>query len=185
MGVYENLSKIQEELFVPKGQRNDFGKYNYRSCEDILQAVKPICAAYGCVCILDSIVEEINGKNYVIAKAILRDLEDNSEVQSTAAAREDDVLKGMTSSQISGSTLSYARKYALAGLFCIDNEKDADTRQNFTTEDVAKIKVEALKALEKKSDEYRNNVLEHYKVTSPAQLSPDQCKELLEKIKKG
>lgn len=124
--IYEKLAKIQEELFVPKDQKNNFGNYNYRSCEDILKTVKPLCKKYKCLLWLDSSVVPIGDKNYVRATAILCDLEEDSTVSSKAYAREEDVKKGMDSSQISGSCLSYARKYALAGLFCIDNEKDSD-----------------------------------------------------------
>lgn len=124
--IYSKLSKIQAELFVPKGQKNDFGKYNYRSCEDILKKVKPLCEAQKCVLLLDSITVPTGEFNYVVATAKLIDLDTGDEISSTASAREDKEKKGMDSSQISGSCLSYARKYALAGLFCIDNEKDSD-----------------------------------------------------------
>lgn len=124
--IYSKLSKIQAELFVPKGQKNDFGKYNYRSCEDILKKVKPLCEAQKCVLLLDSITVPTGEFNYVVATAKLIDLDTGDEITSTASAREDKEKKGMDSSQISGSCLSYARKYALAGLFCIDNEKDSD-----------------------------------------------------------
>lgn len=125
--IYEKLAKIQEELFVPKDQKNNFGNYNYRSCEDILKTVKPLCKKYKCLLWMDSCVVPIGDKNYVRASAIIADLEEeNSSVCSKAYAREEDTKKGMDSSQISGACLSYARKYALAGLFCIDNEKDSD-----------------------------------------------------------
>jgi hypothetical protein len=124
--VYEKLANIQRDLFVPKGQKNTFGNYNYRSCEDILKAVKPLCEAQKCVLLLDSITVPTGEFNYVVATAKLVDLEDSTEITSTASAREDKDKKGMDAAQISGSCLSYARKYALAGLFCIDNEKDSD-----------------------------------------------------------
>jgi hypothetical protein len=124
--IYEKLANIQAELFVPKGQKNDFGGYNYRSCEDILKMAKPLCQKYGCVLLLDSSVEVVDGKTHIIAIAKVHDLDDGSEISSTAGAREEEVKKGMDGSQISGAALSYARKYALAGLFCIDNERDSD-----------------------------------------------------------
>ena len=126
MSIYQKLSNIQKDLFVPKGQKNTFGNYNYRSCEDILKAVKPLCEAQKCVLLLDSITVPTGEFNYAVVTAKLIDLEDEKEITSTASAREDKEKKGMDSSQISGSCLSYARKYALAGLFCIDNEKDSD-----------------------------------------------------------
>lgn len=124
--IYEKLMEIQKELFVPKGQTNNFGGYNYRSCEDILKAVKPICEAKGCVLWLNNHIIEIGGRNYVEATAKLIDIKTGDEIYSTAQAREEESKKGMDGSQITGAASSYARKYALAGLFCIDNEKDSD-----------------------------------------------------------
>ena len=126
MGIYDKLSEIQDRLFVPKDQKNDFGKYNYRSCEDILKAVKPICKEIGCVLTITNELVNIGDRNYVEATVRLIDLEDATEVISKAHAREEETKKGMDGSQITGASSSYARKYALAGLFCIDNEKDSD-----------------------------------------------------------
>lgn len=126
MGIYDKLSEIQDRLFVPKDQKNDFGKYNYRSCEDILKAVKPICKEIGCVLTITNELVNIGDRNYVEATVRLIDLEDATEIISKAHAREEDTKKGMDGSQITGASSSYARKYALAGLFCIDNEKDSD-----------------------------------------------------------
>ena len=127
MMIFEKLSQIQKRLFVPKANRNDFGKYNYRSCEDILKTVKPLCEELGCVLLMDSEIRVDNGITHIMATAILHDLEDGSEIKSTAGAREEDSKKGMDGSQISGASLSYARKYALNGLFDIDDTKDSDT----------------------------------------------------------
>jgi len=124
--IYAKLMEIQKELFVPKGQTNNFGGYNYRSCEDILKAVKPICEAKGCVLMLNNKLIEVGGRNYVEADARLYELETGEVIISTAQAREEETKKGMDGSQITGAASSYARKYALAGLFCIDNEKDSD-----------------------------------------------------------
>jgi hypothetical protein len=124
--IYEKLMEIQKELFVPKGQTNNFGGYNYRSCEDILKAVKPICEAKGCVLILNNELIEIGGRNYVQAEAKLLDVKGGEVIACKAQAREEETKKGMDGSQITGAASSYARKYALAGLFCIDNEKDSD-----------------------------------------------------------
>ena len=118
--------KIQEGLFVPKGQKNNFGGYNYRSCEDILKNVKPICAENKCVLFISNDMVEIGGRVYVKATAKLIDTEDFSSCESVAHAREEETKKGCDPSQITGAASSYARKYALAGLFCIDNEKDSD-----------------------------------------------------------
>lgn len=126
VNVLGKLQKIQSELFVPKGQKNNFGGYNYRSAEDILVAVKPLCEKYKCVLLLDMGVARLEDRFYVKACAGLIDLESGEAIRASGLAREEDIKKGMDSSQITGSATSYARKYALAGLFCIDNEKDSD-----------------------------------------------------------
>lgn len=122
------LQQIQQELKAPKGQRNSFGNYNYRSCEDILEALKPILAKHGAAIVLADEVMEIGGRVYVKATATLK-TQEGSET-ATAFAREPQVKKGMDESQITGATSSYARKYALNGLFGIDDTKDADTMDN-------------------------------------------------------
>ena len=127
MSVYEKLSKVQTELKAPKGQYNSFGKYKYRSCEDILEAVKPLNAKHGVVLTVGDEVVEISNRFYVKATATLVDIESGEKVTNTALAREDDAKKGMDGSQITGTASSYARKYCLNGLYCIDDTKDADT----------------------------------------------------------
>ena len=127
MGIYEKLSAIQQELKAPKGQFNSFGKYKYRSCEDILEAVKPICGKYKTALVLLDDIKEVGGRFYVMAQAQLHDCESDGAVTATAYAREPVEKKGMDDSQITGTASSYARKYALNGLFCIDDTKDADT----------------------------------------------------------
>lgn len=127
LGIYEKLSAIQQELKAPKGQFNSFGKYKYRSCEDILEAVKPICAKHKTALVLLDSITEVNGRFYVTAQAQLHDCESDNAVTATAYAREPEKKTGMDESQITGTASSYARKYALNGLFCIDDTKDADT----------------------------------------------------------
>lgn len=122
-----NLNKIQQELKAPKGQTNSFGNYKYRSCEDILEAVKPLLGD-STLTINDEIVM-IGDRFYVKATATIRDIE-SKEVSVSAYARESFEKKGMDSAQITGATSSYARKYALNGLFLIDDTKDADTKDN-------------------------------------------------------
>lgn len=124
--VMEKLGKIQGELFVPKGQRNDFGKYNYRSCEDILTTVKPLCEKYNCTLLLEGDIFQVGDRYYYKAVACLYDRDSKRALRAAGWAREEETKKGMDGSQITGATISYARKYALAGLFCIDNEKDSD-----------------------------------------------------------
>ncbi len=126
MSIYSKLAAIQGELLVPKGQRNDFGKYNYRSCEDILKALKPLSDKNRCMVFITNDLEHVGEFNYVKATVTFVDLETGEHIESTAHAREEATKKGMDGSQITGASSSYARKYALAGLFCIDNEKDSD-----------------------------------------------------------
>lgn len=127
MSVYEKLAEIQRELKAPKGQFNSFGKYKYRSCEDILEALKPVLSKNGCVVVLSDSVEQVGDRFYICATATITDYETHEQVHNTAFAREDTDKKGMDGSQITGTASSYARKYALNGLFLIDDTKDADT----------------------------------------------------------
>lgn len=124
MTIYEELSRIQKELKAPKNQRNNFGGYNYRSCEDILEAVKPLLNS--CVLTLSDEVVMLDKRFYVKATARLA-LSKDEFVENTAWAREPETKKGMDEAQITGATSSYARKYALNGLLAIDDTKDADT----------------------------------------------------------
>lgn len=125
--LIQKLAAIQLELKAPKNQRNTFGKYNYRSAEDILEAVKPLAIRHGaCVSLTDDIIA-VGSRIYV--KAIVRviNLDDiHDEITTTAMAREEEVKKGMDGSQITGAASSYARKYALNGMFAIDDTKDSD-----------------------------------------------------------
>jgi predicted house-cleaning NTP pyrophosphatase (Maf/HAM1 superfamily) len=122
----EALKKIQAELKAPKGQFNSFGKYNYRSAEDILEAVKPLLSKHDALLILSDEVVEIGGRVYVKATAKITDNSDKT-IEISAFAREAEKKSGMDDSQITGTASSYARKYALNGLFLIDDTKDADT----------------------------------------------------------
>ena len=126
MTLIDKLAAIQTKLHAPKNQKNTFGGYNYRSCEDILEAVKPLLA--GLVLTITDEVTEVGGRIYVKATARLTDGKD--AMTATAFAREAESRKGMDESQITGSTSSYARKYALNGLFLIDDNKDADSQDN-------------------------------------------------------
>ncbi|NVF41887.1 ERF family protein [Escherichia coli] len=121
--LYNKLWTIQQTLNAPKNQRNNFGGYNYRSAEDILEAVKPLLQNVTLM-VSDEIVL-IGDRYYVKATATLSDGEDS--ISATAFAREEKEQKGMTAGQLTGATSSYARKYALNGLFCIDDAKDLDT----------------------------------------------------------
>lgn len=120
--IFNKMLAIQSELKAPKGQFNKFGNYKYRSCEDILEALKPLLAKHkACLTIEDEIIY-IEGRFYIKAIACLFD--ETSKIHATAYAREPEQKKGMDSAQITGATSSYARKYALNGLLCIDDNKD-------------------------------------------------------------
>jgi hypothetical protein len=122
------IIKIQEKLKAPKGQYNDFGGYSYRSCEDILEALKPMLADEGLRQTISDEIVEIGGRVYVKATVTIK--KDGEQVdQVTAYARESESKKGMDSAQITGSASSYARKYALNGMWLIDDLKDADTEE--------------------------------------------------------
>jgi len=123
--ITEKLISIQSELKAPKGQFNSFAKYRYRNCEDILLALKPLLKKEGLVIILTDEVVCIEGRFYVKATAKITDGE--KEISATGFAREEESKKGMDGSQITGASSSYARKYALNGLFAIDDSKDSDT----------------------------------------------------------
>lgn len=121
----KELVKIQSELKAPKGQFNSFGKYKYRSCEDILEAVKPLLAKQNVTLTIADDIVSVGDRIYVKATATLTNSAGEKEI-STAFAREEESKKGMDASQVTGTASSYARKYALNGLFCIDDTKDAD-----------------------------------------------------------
>lgn len=127
MSIYKKLLTIQQELKAPKNQYNAFGKYYYRSCEDILEGLKPILKDNNCVLKIDDELEVKGERYYVSATATLIDAENGETIDTKAYAREAESKKGMDESQVSGATSSYARKYALNGLFCIDDVKDADS----------------------------------------------------------
>lgn len=126
--LHDRLVAIQSELKAPKGQYNSFGKYKYRSAEDILEAVKPLLKKYGCkLTIMDEIV--LVGDRYYV-KAIPTISDGTQSLSVCGWAREAETKTGMDASQITGTASSYARKYALNGLFAIDDTKDADTDEN-------------------------------------------------------
>lgn len=158
MNIYEKLLKVQTELKAPKNRKNTFGKYNYRSCEDILEAVKPILKEVkASIFLLDSI-QEIAGRVYVEASAYFIDVEqpDMPQIYVTAYAREPQDKKGMDEPQITGTASSYARKYALNGLLLIDDVKDPDSDEYRNETD------QKAKASAKKPKETDASVLDDY-----------------------
>ena len=125
--IYAALMAVQSELKAPKGQENTFGKYRYRSAEDILEAVKPLLKANGLYLRISDAVELIGDRYYVKATVTVVDIATGDAESATAYAREQAEKKGMDAAQVTGATSSYARKYALNALFGIDDTKDADT----------------------------------------------------------
>jgi hypothetical protein len=127
--ILASLLAVQRDLKAPKGQFNSFGKYKYRSCEDIVEAVKPLLNDNGLILTMSDEVIEVGGRVYIKATATVTDIVNGDKIEVTAMAREPEEKKGMDSSQITGTASSYARKYSLNGLFAIDDTKDADTEE--------------------------------------------------------
>lgn len=151
MKLHEKLLAIQTKLKAPKGQYNSFGKYSYRSAEDILEAVKPLNAEQGVLLTITDEIKEIGGRVYVVATATVSDGTDTLQV--SAFAREPENKKGMDESQITGATSSYARKYALNGLYAIDDNNDADTDEHKQQQDNAPKKQQGQKQQAQKQQE--------------------------------
>jgi hypothetical protein len=150
MNVYEKLIKVQAELKAPKSKFNSFGKYKYRSLEDILEGVKPLLEKNKASLVIADSIEQVGDRYYLKATATFIDTENGESVSNSALAREAADKKGQDDSQITGTASSYARKYALNGLFLIDDTKDADT-------DEAHVEKEA--RAEKAKDDEKNEAL--------------------------
>lgn len=143
VSLREKLLYIQIELKAPKSQRNAFGNYNYRSCEDILEALKPLLGKYKVVLTIGDKMVKLGERYYVKTQVELKDIASDSKIFVYAYAREEETKKGMDGSQITGAASSYARKYALNGLFGIDDTKDSDvTNKHDKVEKVVKTKVD-------------------------------------------
>lgn len=175
--IYKKLINIQSELKVPKGQFNKFGNYKFRNCEDILEAVKPLCKKNNAVVIVNDEIQQIGERFYVKATVTFIDIESGENIQNTAYAREENEKKGMDGSQLTGTASSYARKYALNGLFCIDDTKDADTTTVEEHEEQEKVISEKLanglnKAIENSnmSQEVIDLILNGYGYTNIAEI---------------
>lgn len=187
MPLKEKLLNIQTQLKAPKGQFNKFGGYKYRSCEDILEAVKPLLLENKCVLTITDTVDNIGDRFYIKAAAVLTDVESDESIINTAYARETDDKKGCDPSQITGTASSYARKYALNGLFLIDDTKDADTDEHAkqTGQDEKKATEKQIAMIEKLVDADKiPNLLKYYNVEHLEDLSSTQVSEVIAK-KKG
>lgn len=191
MNIYEKLLSVQVELKAPKGQYNSFGKYKYRSCEDILETLKPILDKYKLVLFISDDVVEINTRNYVKATVHLINPEKVGEtIQVSALAREEETKKGMDSSQITGASSSYARKYALNGMFMIDDTKDSDSTNTHGKEEKteAERKKEAIEAINKLADTEEKtekvfDMIEKFNKNSLLDCSLDELKKVYKELK--
>ncbi|MBS4881927.1 MAG: ERF family protein [Peptoniphilus harei] len=176
--ILEKLNIIQSKLKAPKGQYNKFGNYNYRSCEDILEALKPLLAENKMTLIINDNIEQLGERYYLKATCTLFDAETGEKVSNSAYARETDTRKSMDTAQITGSVSSYARKYALNGLFAIDDTKDIDTNENYKQTqknqsntqrnaqgvDISKVRNEIAQTLKAKNYDF-NKFVEYLKKT--------------------
>lgn len=169
MNIYEKLLYIQNELKCSKNQFNKFGNYKYRNAEDILEAVKPICLKYKAVINVRDTIIQVGDRYYVEATAYITDVEKPADyIENRACAREEESKKGMDSSQVTGATSSYARKYALNGLLCIDDTKDTDSEEYQKTSTKKELLIQ---------DIQKNNILEKF--------TPDEIKKYLEEVNKS
>ena len=181
--LIQRVGDIQHKLKAPKGQYNSFGKYNYRSCEDILEGVKPLLKEHNLALLIDDEIVQIGERYYVKATAKITD--GREFVSATAYAREPDTKKGMDESQITGATSSYARKYALNALLCIDDTKDADTMDNSkkpvqqTQETVYNWQTLKARATQGgiSEEELVHYVTETFKVSKPSELKQEHYQQ--------
>lgn len=181
--VYEKLMNIQNELKAPKSQYNEFGKYHYRSCEDILESLKPVLAKHKAAVTISDEIVLIGDRYYVKATAALIDIEKGDKVEVSAYAREDEQKKGMDLSQLTGSTSSYARKYALNGLFAIDDTKDSDATNKHNTEQIDRSKgdkgKQAMVDNSLASDKQLNYI---YKLAKQKNYSPESMASYIKEV---
>ena len=176
--IYAKLSQIQQELKAPKKQFNKFGGYNYRNCEDILEAVKPIAAKYETVVLISDELVNIGERYYVKATARLVDVNDGTEIANTAFAREEESKKGMDGSQVTGASSSYARKYALNGLFAIDDTKDSDYTNTGDVQPKA-AKATAMQLAKIAQYKISAKLIKKYKLTKIEELTQEQATEAI------
>ena len=203
MNIYEKINKIQVELKAPKTQRNNFGNYNFRNCEDILEALKPLLLREKIIIQLSDDLVQIGDRFYIKATATLIDVESGEKHSTTAFAREELSKKGMDGSQITGASSSYARKYALNGLLAIDDTKDSDTtnthnnnepknqKKQVSAEEKRKNGEDIIARNTTKYNEMINSFFEIHKAKTLSDLSNEEVSNLahkiyeLEKLEKG
>ena len=173
----EKLTKIQAELKAPKGQYNSFGKYKYRSCEDIQEAVKPLLKKYNVSLTLSDDLQVIGERYYIKVTAVLVCNETKESISVTSFAREEETKKGMDGSQVTGASSSYARKYALNGLFLIDDTKDIDATNQGLEEPKKLPKLEEARFV-KALENIKNGSYTVEKLKASFKLTEEQLKRL-------
>lgn len=177
----DKLFEIQQKLKAPKGQQNTFGGYKYRSCEDIFEAVKPLLKEQKLILQTTDELVQIGERYYVKATAILSD--GTETITNTAYAREEEAKKGMDSSQITGASSSYARKYALNGLFLIDDVKDSDTTNTGDAEQERLDLIVEFNKLVNETGTDKDLIYETYKVKDNTEMTNAQLKQAIRKMK--
>ena len=184
MKLAEKLLHIQTELKAPKNQRNTFGNYNYRSAEDILEALKLLLLKHKVTITIDDGMVNLQNRFYIKSTVVLRDTESSETISTNAFAREEETKKGMDGSQITGSTSSYARKNALNGMFAIDDTKDADglNKHDKEEEKATATQVKFLKDIYK--GENLTKLLQANKLAVIEDISAKKASELISKVSK-
>ena len=205
MTLKEKLMHIQNELKAPKNLRNNFGGYNYRNAESILEALKPLLDKYGATVTITDMIVQVGERTYVNSTATIYDVDGENKISVEAYAREAETKKGMDDAQVTGATSSYARKYALNGLFLLDDTEDVDSEayqaqakqepQKTTpkkapakktepkTEEVPPLTEEELLFLSQRySGENLEKLLEYFKIEDISQIEPAAGRALIKKI---
>ena len=191
MNVYEKLIAIQSELKAPKSQYNNFGKYAYRNCEDILEALKPLLKEHKSTIYISDEIVTVLERFYVKATVTFIDAETGEKIINTAYAREEEDKKGMDGSQVTGSSSSYARKYALNGMFAIDDTKDSDFTNTTTKGDntgLSEAQIKRLLAIASKvnisADDVKKVVAKTFGVQDLRKMNKQQYDEICSRLEK-
>ena len=191
MNVYEKLIAIQSELKAPKNQYNNFGKYAYRNCEDILEALKPLLKEHKSTIYISDEIVTVLERFYVKATVTFIDAETGEKIINTAYAREEESKKGMDGSQVTGASSSYARKYALNGMFAIDDTKDSDFTNTATKGDntgLSEAQIKRLLAIASKvnisADDVKKVVAKSFGVQDLRKMNKQQYDEICSRLEK-
>ena len=191
MNVYEKLIAIQSELKAPKSQYNSFGKYSYRNCEDILEALKPLLKEHKSTIYISDEIVTVLERFYVKATVTFIDAETGESITNTAYAREEESKKGMDGSQVTGASSSYARKYALNGMFAIDDTKDSDFTNTTVKGDnsaLSEAQIKRLLAIASKvnisADDVKKVVAKTFGVQDLRKMNKQQYDEICSRLEK-